>query len=661
MAKLIHYLSNFGTSSSKSEQSNQRIRFTNTIAQLHLVFICLILILVLYQYGFKVGAQLILLSSAIPIITLLLNQWGKTLISRYWVSYSIPFFIMVISILTKRNNAIGATGFYEFFDTRMLVLVSSLVPLLIFPRKKIKFLFLALLPSAVFLFAYDFIHNLFNVGYAYFFEDTKGGYYIAGLMFNVSYVVAILGILSLKKSNEELVNNNSILINDLNNKNAIQEKLLLKKQELLSQNKEVSESLLTKQQELLKSKEELEKASVLIGIQKNKLEFKNIELTSKVEEKTRALKKANEELIVQNNGLLQFSNTVSHNLRAPVASLLGLIHLFEVEKEESRKQETLAHIKVSSTALDTIISDLNKVVDIRNQLFRLKENVNLSDEIEKLLRASFKDIGAELIVKLKIDNLYFIKSYLHSILYNLISNAMKYSNPANKNMITVASYEANNNVCLEIKDKGLGIDLLKFGNDMFKMHKRFHNHIEGKGMGLYLVKQQVEAMNGKISVKSKPGNGTSFLMEFPVPKEIGFQKYYNTPNATIAYDARSRASILIWKKPPNSKEYAEVLSTNKEMFDNYSANKWLVDIRNLGFVSKKDRTWFASTTLPKIVKKGCKIMVIVKNEGDNKDFAYWQKMLEAMDNKGVLFKIFYDYDLAVEFLQESKPLSDNND
>ncbi len=411
MNKFVKSLVDTGTLKSNQEQENQKIRFANTIAVIHLLFIVLILFILLYLYGYRVGARLVLLSSVIPIVSILSNKFGKVVFAKYWISITIPVAITIISVITKYFNPPGSTGFYEFFDTRMLLLVSAVVPLMVFPRHPLKTLIVGLLPSFGLLFFFDPIHQAFGVGYNQLFEDAKGGYYLAVIFFDISYLLFVLGILSLKKSNEKLVESNFILIGDLNNKNKIQKTLLLKKQELLSQNKEVSESLLTKQQELLKSKEKLEKASVLIGIQKNELEFKNIELTSKVEEKTRALKKANEELIVQNNGLLQFSNTVSHNLRAPVASLLGLIHLFEVEKEESRKQETLAHIKVSSTALDTIISDLNKVVDIRNQLFRLKENVNLSDEIEKieqLLRASFKDIGAELIVKLKIDNLYFI-------------------------------------------------------------------------------------------------------------------------------------------------------------------------------------------------------------------------------------------------------------
>ncbi len=657
MIKFINYLNNLGTGSSKLEQSNQRIRFSNTVALLHLVFLSLILILLVYQYGFKAAAKLVLISSLIPIITLTLNRLGRTLISRYWISYTLPFFIMLISIFTKWNNEANATGFYEFFDTRMLVFVSALIPLLIFSRKNPLFLLIALLPSATFLFGYDLIHNLFNVGYTDLFEDPKGGYYIAGLMFDASYLFAVVGILSLKKSNEELVNNNSILINDLNNKNAIQEKLLLRKQELLAQNSKVHNDLLIKQEELLKSKNELERASELINYQKNELQFKNMELTNLVDEKTRELKKANKELLVQNNGLLQFSNTVSHNLRAPVASLLGLVNLFALEPDSKRKEEMIPHIKNSSEALDTIIGDLNKVVDIRNQLYYLKENINLGEEIEKikkLLQVGYKGSNVLIETDLKIDSIYFIRSYMHSILLNLINNAVKYSNLEQKSIIQIKSWQKENSIFIEVKDNGLGIDLVRFGNNLFKMYKRFHIHVGGKGLGLYLVKQQVEAMNGKITVESELEKGTIFQMKFPIPKKVHFQKYFNSSNATIAYDARLMASILIWHKSPDSKDYKEILSANKEMFANYNAVKWVVDVRNLGLISKEDREWFVLSTLPEIAKRGCKTMILIKNSKDSKDFAYWQRMLDVMDNMGVVFKVFYDYDLAIEFLQNKQ-------
>jgi len=655
MLKFIHYLNNLGTLSSKSESSNQRIRFANTVAQLHLVFLSLIFVLLTYQYGFRPGAQLVLLSSLLPIITLWLNGIGKTLISRYWISYTIPFFIMFISIYTKWENPAGTTGFYEFFDTRVLVLVSSLIPLLVFSRKKFQFLIFALMPSGLLLFGYDLIHNWFNVGYADLFEDPKGGYYIASIMFDVSYLFAISGVLSLKKSNEQLVNNNSILINDLNNKNTIQEKLLLRKQELLAQNSKVRDDLLIKQEELLKSKSELEQASELINYQKNELQFKNMELTKLVDERTRELKNANEELIVQNNGLLQFSNTVSHNLRAPVASMLGLVNLFALEQDVKRREEMIPHIKSSSEALDTIISDLNKVVDIRNQLFNLKEKISLSKEIEKiklLLKDGLEKSEVDLKIELEIDELFSIRSYIQSILYNLINNAIKYSNPKVQSQIIISLKETEAYSLIEIKDNGIGIDLSKFGQDLFKMYKRFHVHIDGKGMGLYIVKQQVEAMDGIIEVVSKVSKGTTFQIKFPKQISIKKQEYFTSDDAILSYDADLKTSFLQWLQTPSSENYREVLNINKEMLANYNSKVWVIDIKRLGLISEADRAWFADKVLSEILRRGCKNIIIVKNEEDGKDFEYWQEMINTTKKMNVYFDFFYDFDVAAEFIQK---------
>ncbi len=655
MKKIVKFLIEIGIDTSATEQVNQRIRFANKIALIHQLFIVLITVLLLYQYGFKAEEKLVILSSIIPIGVLALNRLGKTTLSKYWVSYAIPIFIISIPIFIKLNNEIDQIGIYEFFDSRMVIMISSIIPLLLFARKNLLKLILALLPSAVLLLFYDNVHHFFNVGYRDIFEDAKGGYYIVGILFNFSYIFGVVGILALKKVNETLVENNRILIGNLNDKNQTQEKTLLRKQDLLSKNKEVNDRLLTKQEEILKRKQRLEITSKLISEQKDELEYKNIELNSKVEERTKALKQANEELIVQNNGLLQFSNTVSHNLRAPVASLLGLVHLFEVETEESRKKEMLSHIKSSSVALDTVISDLNKVVDIRNQLYHLKENIELKDKInkiEELLKVGLDEIGASLKVNLEVKNIYFIRSYLHSILYNLISNAMKYSKPDENNIISVLSYGDAKSVSIEVVDNGIGIDLVKFGNDMFKMHKRFHYHIEGKGMGLYLVKQQVESMNGKIFVESEPGKGSKFIMKFPIQQEITFQEYYKSPFATISYNANLKASVLIWSQLPDSVEYKNVLSINKEMFVNYNATSWIIDVRNNGIISEEDRYWFSSKVLGEIIKRGCKTIIIVKFESDGKDFSYWQKMLDIANSMGVLFKMFFDYQQAIEFIKE---------
>ena len=657
MQNVFSFLVGVGIPKNKPDGYKHSIRFANTIALIFTMFILLLLVIVLYEYGNKLGAKLVFISLIIPFLTYLLNYVGLNRLASYWIAFSIPIAVIFISIFTKMHNPVGMTGSYEYFDSRTVILVSAIIPLMIFPRAPIYKMILGLGPSCFLLLFYDQIHVFFNVGFDTFFHDPTGGYYIAGLMFDLSYFLAVIGILSLKKSNEGLLISNNLLIDDLNNKNKIQTKLLLRKQDLITQNKEVSDRLLNKQKLILKNQKELEDASNLIRLQKSELVFKNIELNSVVDERTRDLKKANEELVIQNNGLLQFSNAVSHNLRAPVASILGLVHLFEIEKDESQKKEMLLHIKDSSIALDGVISDLNKVVDIRNQLLHLKEDINLNEEVLKirqLLKVSLDEIGARIETKLEIDSIFFIRSYIHSILYNLINNAIKYSRADSKNKIAVKSFELNNKMCITVADKGLGIDLLKFGNDLYKMHKRFHDHVDGKGLGLYLVKQQVEAMNGTIDVKSKLGVGTTFILEFPIPEEAHFQEYYSSSYATVAYDANLLASMLIWHKPPHSEEYREVLSANKEMFANYDAVNWLVDVRSVGIISEEDRNWFASTVIGEIINRGCKTMVVVKKEDDGKDFAYWQRMLDISTKSGVTFNMFFDYDRAIEYLREKK-------
>lgn len=657
MQNIFNFLVGIGIPENKPDRYKQSIRFANIIALIFTVFIILLLGIVLYEYGNKLGAKLVFISLIIPFLTYLLNYIGFNNFASYWITFSVPAAVIFISIFTKIHNPAGLTGSYEFFDSRTVILVSSIIPLMIFPRAPIYKIIWGLFPSCFLLIFYDQIHVFFNVGFDAFFNDPTGGYYIAGLMFDLSYFLAVIGILSLKKSNEGLVKSNNLLIGDLNNKNNIQEKLLLRKQDLISKNKEVSDRLLNKQELILNNQKELENAANLIRLQKSELEFKNIELNSVVDERTRDLKKANDELVIQNNGLLQFSNAVSHNLRAPVASILGLVHLFEIEKDESQKKEMLLHIKDSSIALDGVISDLNKVVDIRNQLLHLKEEINLNEEILKirqLLKVGLDEIGARIETKFEIESIFFVRSYIHSILYNLINNSIKYSRVDSKNKITVKSFEIKSKMCITVADKGLGIDLLKFGNDLYKMHKRFHDHVDGKGLGLYLVKQQVEAMNGTIDVKSELGVGTTFMLEFPIPEKAHFQEYYSSSYATVAYDANLLATILIWHKSPHSEEYREVLNANKEMFANYNAVNWLVDVRGVGIISEKDRNWFASTVMSEIINRGCKTMVVVKNEDDGKDFAYWQKMIDISNKMGVTFNILFDYDMAIEYLQEKK-------
>ncbi|MGZ4100022.1 MAG: sensor histidine kinase, partial [Bacteroidia bacterium] len=108
-----------------------------------------------------------------------------------------------------------------------------------------------------------------------------------------------------------------------------------------------------------------------------------------------------------------------------------------------------------------------------------------------------------------------VKSYVHSIFYNLISNSIKYRKPDKALVITIKSEVNKERIMISFKDNGIGIDLIKHGDKIFGLYSRFHLNIEGKGMGLFMIKTEAESLGGNITVKSKPGEGAEFIVELP--------------------------------------------------------------------------------------------------------------------------------------------------
>jgi signal transduction histidine kinase len=113
-----------------------------------------------------------------------------------------------------------------------------------------------------------------------------------------------------------------------------------------------------------------------------------------------------------------------------------------------------------------------------------------------------------------VNGLRTIKSYIYSIFYNLTSNSIKFKQPGIPPIIEISSFLSENKIVLLFKDNGLGIDLNKKGNQVFGLYKRFHLDTEGKGIGLYMVKTQVESLGGTIFIHSNVNTGTEFRIEF---------------------------------------------------------------------------------------------------------------------------------------------------
>lgn len=225
------------------------------------------------------------------------------------------------------------------------------------------------------------------------------------------------------------------------------------------------------------------------------------------------------ELTQNNKDLKQFSYITSHNFRAPLSNLTGLLALIDdVPIENEELKEILNGFKKSTKLLNETIEDLVKIVIIKDNPSIQKEDVVIKDIFENVFFQLNNQINLHKpTLKIDIDEntkLHINKAYLESIVLNLLTNAIKYRSNEKPLKIGIKVNESDNLVNLTIKDNGIGIDMEKNRDKIFGLYQRFHNYPDSKGLGLYLVKSQVEAMGGNIAVNSQVNKGTEFIITF---------------------------------------------------------------------------------------------------------------------------------------------------
>ncbi|WP_130734692.1 PAS domain S-box protein [Flavobacterium sp. J27] len=216
----------------------------------------------------------------------------------------------------------------------------------------------------------------------------------------------------------------------------------------------------------------------------------------------------------QNKRLLNFSYIVSHNLRSHASNITSLIGLIETTNDQNEREEMLGLLKSVSDSLNETMTNLNEVVNIQTNVSLSIEKINLVNYIEDtltILSTNIKDnevtIINEVSPAIEID---YNPAYMESILYNIISNGIRYSHKERKAIITIKYYKEKEYHVLEISDNGMGINLEKNRDKIFGMYKTFSNNSDSRGIGLFITKNQVEAMGGKITVESEPNVGTTF-------------------------------------------------------------------------------------------------------------------------------------------------------
>ncbi len=232
-----------------------------------------------------------------------------------------------------------------------------------------------------------------------------------------------------------------------------------------------------------------------------------------------------ENLINKINQLEELSHIIAHNLRGPAGnirvlseSLLELVRTKDSENAPSQPftiEEAAGMIYEGSTALMESLNTLMQITEIKLNKQIPIDNCDMDSIIRDVcnqLQAVIYEKKAIIRKHLEVSVIQYPKVYLEHILYNLLSNALKYTHDSITPEIDIFTNTADNRVQLTIKDNGLGIDLEKHGHKMFRLNETFHRGFDSKGIGLYITKTQVESFGGSISVTSIPGKGSEFTV-----------------------------------------------------------------------------------------------------------------------------------------------------
>ncbi|HLZ16558.1 MAG TPA: ATP-binding protein, partial [Cyclobacteriaceae bacterium] len=502
------------------------------------------LLLALRHWDDTTYCLLVLGASLFYVIPIALNRANQTQLSRWMTCALPPLTIVSLSVVNKKLYP-QSIHVFNYLDVRFFLIGCMVIPLLVVQISEKKLFVATLSVSAVLLIFIDFIFNAFGVGYYDLVNSGSQYYFMANFYCITSYTFILTCLLFEKNLSDKALYHNERLVAFLQDAN---QRLEIQKNEIASKNNEItkqSQELVSRQQQLLKANERIEnQKESLLKIQSG--------LQTELLARNKELVQTNDELAKYNHELQQFSYTISHNLRGPLARLLGLTNLMEKDLSEltGNQLELVKLVTQSAVELDEVIRDLGKIIDIRNDIYRIREKVFFQEELKMVLRSLTTFIQSDARIESDFKDIpivYTVRPILTSILYNLISNAIKYRSPQRPLHLKIRTNRENGFITLEVEDNGLGMNLGQFSRSIFGLYKRFHTHTEGKGLGLYLVKLQIESLGGKVDVSSEPNVGTTFKVSFPEAVEIEGQIVFESDFGSLFYNARTNCAGIIWK------------------------------------------------------------------------------------------------------------------
>jgi len=230
------------------------------------------------------------------------------------------------------------------------------------------------------------------------------------------------------------------------------------------------------------------------------------------------LKRSYQTVMEQNRRLLNFSYIVSHNLRSHSSNIQSILSLYEFAESEEEKLKYVDMLSKVAVSLNQTLVDLNDVVSIHSNLDLVEEPVSVLKYVNQtldLLKVEIDKKNAIFNVRIPEEMVVdFNSAYMESVLLNFLTNTLRYSNHSTQLEVDIIGRKEDPNWILEIKDNGIGIDLERHRDKLFGLYKTFTRRSNSRGVGLFITKNQIDAMGGKVAVESEVGKGSTFKVYF---------------------------------------------------------------------------------------------------------------------------------------------------
>lgn len=454
---------------------------------------------------------------------------------------TLPYILAFALFFSSLSNLLISKVFFDFKKLRknferatnyLIIFITGL--LVISPFIKIRILLIAgllslqiapMLLTYISLHAYKdkkiiaryFIINqaLFSMSITFISLRLLGVKQINNIEENIAYFLLMISEIFLIIS---LADKFNILRNEYTQAQKLKFDVLAEKEKIIQHQNQILESKIEERtKEILKKNEELVSFTALIEQKNTLLKEYSTNLEEQIESRTKEILLANKKLEKKTERLEQFTYIVSHNLKSPINNLYSILNFINSEELSEDNKEYVEMMYKINGQLKQTIEDINILVkldtELQIELHKVDLNKIINNALEKLF-IQIKEANVTITKQINVIECNSFEPYLNSIIYNLLNNSIKYRKLDTDMKLHLSTYTEREWLYIKIEDNGIGIAENQI-NNIFKLFYRINKEREGKGMGLYIVKSQVEQLDGSIEVLSTVGEGTTFIIKLP--------------------------------------------------------------------------------------------------------------------------------------------------